>query len=323
MFIRILRSTAFLVCSLSAALSFSQNPKYPQVMELRGKVWGLQKEKSKRALKNEEILRERAHLVSEVASSVRIQLDPDRAIVLMPDSELLIPAISWESGEAPVFNLIRGSLHWKQAVASKSLYNIALTSSLFQFIAPAGDYLVSFDGSKAWTEVKVYQGQLVFSALNAESSVTIKAGQQSGFQGVREDGEIAYDVLLKGKRIPKGQLMAVTPLKAEEIGQFEKAEKAKRDLLEKERRQKLARAKQEAQAGFICKSPVARLDQCSWSCVNKAKNKKGECVPVPGSSVVCIRQRCNANGAWAEKTELTADQSGACRSQVTVGACDY
>ncbi|WP_374028763.1 hypothetical protein [Bdellovibrio bacteriovorus] len=296
--------------------------KYPLVKEWYGQVWVTGKDGKRLQVRNKQILREKALLETSLSGQVKVQLDENRMVTLMGDSVLSIPIISWEEGDAPVLILKSGEMQWTQRGKEKPRYNIALRSDLFEFIAPPGDFIFSIYPTKAFAGVKVLEGTIEFSALNGEESVTVKTGQQAGFQGVLEGGEISYDVLLKGKKIPKGQLTSVTSLDAKELSRAADEEKKRRQDIAKKQaraREAIAKAKRE---GVICSAPPAKFNECAWICLNNPKSEKKACAVDAGAS--CVRRRCNANGEWAEETVLSAEKSStSCRPQPRVAPCDY
>lgn len=86
----------------------------------------------------------------------------------------------------------------------------------------------------------------------------------------------------------------------------EKIKKAEQDA-QKKRDAALAKVKQE-QAKYVCQAPPAEFNQCMWIL---EKN-------------ICYRSRCNANGVWAEKTEVAAKTSGIqCEKTAYISVCDY
>ena len=312
--------------SASAQKLSTASPKYPLIESWKGKVLIVSKTGERTELKRSFILREHTGFVSEVGSSVVVRLDEYRSVTLgggAVRSELVLPVISWETGEAPIVNFKEGDLRWVSVKAEKKIYNIALSSQLFQFIVPVGDFLFSLDPKKAFAEVKVLKGQMEFSASNAEDSVLVKSGEQASFQGVIEGGEIAYDILLQGRKIPKGKLSKVSKIDPKYF-EAEKAKvKAAEDALKKAA---LAEAKKVAagkRPGAICHQPEGMFNECSWRCEKAGvfvKGQKQGC----GAGATCVRRRCNANGEWADRFELTAEIGGnMCKADAVVGACDY
>ena len=308
--------------SLLAASAFANAPRYPTIVEIQGQAWVTGKDGKRILVKGKPKLIEKALIETSLGARVKVDLDGERTFWVQEASEVSMPAISWESGQAPVLILKLGSLRWQQS-SEKAAYNVALRSDLFEFIPPAGDFVFSIIPDKAYTEVKVFKGKIEFSALNAEDSVTVKAGEQAGFQGVIEGGQIAYDILLKGKKIPRGKL---TGVKAVDVGEI-KAEEERLALLKKaqEAKKKAALKAVESikKAGYICEKPAGRLNECAWTCEGNPKGEKKVC-QVQTAGVSCVRQRCNANGQWAEMTSLSAEIGAtACMAQITVAPCDY
>ncbi|WP_155722614.1 hypothetical protein [Bdellovibrio bacteriovorus] len=313
-----LLSIVFLVFA-EAALAVA--PKYPAIREVYGQVWLTGKDGKRALVKGRQVLREKALLETSLTGRVKVELDEKRNFILLGSGEVLMPVISWESGEAPVVILKSGDLHWNQK--EKGAYNIALRSDLFEFLAIPGDYVLSIYPQKAFTGVKVFEGTMEFSALNGEESVTVKKGQQAGFQGVIENGEISYDVLLKGKKIPKGRLTAVTPIDAGELNKAAADEKKRLDGIAKLKAQEQARLAKLKREGVICSQPAGKFNECVWTCVNNPKKEKKNCL-VQNEGTACVRRRCNANGDWSEETTLDAEKASiVCKAQPVVAICDY
>jgi hypothetical protein len=293
--------------SLTSAVAMAA-PKYPLVEEVQGKATLAGKDGKKVPLTTKSPLQEKALFETGDDATVRVALDGARRFTVLPNSSVLLPTISWEGGEAPVLNLRAGSVRWVQSTEEKPSYNTALRSDLYEFLPPAGDYIFSIDTPKAYGEVKVIKGSIEFSALNGETSAQAKTGEQVGFQGMVEGGEIAYDVLLKGKKIPRGNLTPVTRISDKDLAAFDGAEK-KRKQAEAQKIQKQKKAAQASKkVGGICSNPSARFNECVWV-------KKGDS---------CQRRRCNANGDWAEETLLNAQNASInCKAQPVVAPCDY
>ena len=84
-----------------------------------------------------------------------------------------------------------------------------------------------------------------------------------------------------------------------------------------------ALAKSKSSDGHICSAPKGRLNQCLWQCRNNPDGEKKCRTDLP--QVNCVRQRCNANGDWADDTRLPASYFDMCKpsGEVKVGPCDY
>lgn len=297
-------------------------PKYPFVLEMTGKVSWTNKLDEEGKLKPKQVLIEKASLQTADKSQVVVQLDAYRQMRILPNSQIRLPAISWETGEAPLVELRSGSLRWREEPGKK--HNIVLRSELFEFLSPEGDYIFSYDPKKALAEVKVIAGRMEFSAMNGEDVALVTAGQKVSFQGVREGDEIVYDVLLKGKKIPRGKLGLVEELSAEEKKRYSSAQEKKEEA---QRRQKIAAQKKAQEQARdpkdICERPYGKLNQCAWECLNNPRKEKKRC-RLEDPKVQCVRKRCNANGEWAEETPIRGEKAqNICSAQPQVRECDY
>jgi hypothetical protein len=307
---------------LSTGSAWAASVKYPHLTEISGKVSVTDREGKTSPGKKNALLIEKAAIETGPGSKATLQVDAHRRVQLLAATRLELPSISWETGEAPVLVLKHGTVRWRQA--SKGSYNIALTSDLFEFLPPEGDYLFEYDPKTATASVKVVEGHISFSATHAEDVAEVGAGQKCQFQGVKESGEVVYDVLLKGKKIPRGQLGKVLPFSAAEKKQYA-ATSLKQEAAAFAKKEKAAVAARESAKDplQICKAPGARLNECAWICLNNPVKERSRCL-VEKVGVSCVRRRCNANGEWAEDTEIPAEKAAAvCGVQAKVRACDY
>ncbi len=318
----ILMSVAF---AKDVAKPVTHQPKlvhYPQVLSYSGNIFvesGLEKKFRKAKLK--EILRESAVIKTEANSRMDLAIDKDRTLTVLESTEIEIPTIAWESGDFTELILKSGQIMWQQSAAPDN--NITLKSPVFEVRPPIGISGFSYDDEHVVAEAKVFAGAMEFSALNAESSVILTAGKSVQFKGVKEDGEVAYDVLLKGRKIPKGHLQKIEnlPESVMQVYSPKAMEQRKKSDLQKILREKAK--KESLKVGQICAKPGGKLNECSWSCLQNPKGEKSQCLAdKPGVS--CVRRRCNANGLWGEETTL---ESGAamlkCKAQPFVSMCDY
>lgn len=317
----------FFLSALSfwGSFNFAQakRPNYPSVTQWQGQVWVTGVQGKRQLLVKKQVLHEKAILETSIEGTVKVQLDENRSVLLQEDSELSIPVIGIETGESPVLFLKKGSLRWHQSVGTNGPYNVAVRSDLFEFIVPAGDYILTINPTKALAGVQVFEGDFDFSALNGEESARVQSGEQVFFQGVLEDGEIAYDVLLKGKKIPRGRLTSVEAISRELI-EKEKVEAQKRAVVvaKKKRMEKITHERLK-QNDSICEQPAGKFNECAWVCVNNPKKEKKNCL-ISAGKATCVRRRCNANGVWAEEVVLDAEKDGnKCQVRPVVGACDY
>lgn len=314
-------SLILLACLFSLS-SYAVSPPYPVLQDGRGKILvSTGRDEKLLPLQKQLLLREKARIELSGDAQVVLMLDAKRKLLLSDEATIRLPGISWESGEAPIVQIEQGSLRWIQN--EKAEYAVSLKSALFEFSPGPSDFVIRVQPQKAFAEMLVVKGQVEFQAMNAETSVTLKPNQKAHFQGVIENDEIAYDILLKGRKIPKGKLSAVEQFSAEDAEQFsEEVQRKKDELL---RLKKIAEEKlaNRLLPGQICRQPNAKLNECSWTCENNPKKEKKTCrLELP--KVDCVRRRCNANGQWAEATLLDREQAMLhCASRTIVKKCDY
>ncbi len=296
--------------------------KYPQLHHLSGAAEVQSATDMKyRKPKVKEIFRDRALLRTSPTGSMEILLDEHRRMTILPDTQVFIPHITWETGEVGNIVIQTGEIFFQQTSSYGKPTRIK--SDLFDIETPVGQYKLSYYPHRAAAEAKVFSGSMEFSALNSEHSAQVTAGKKVVFEGVREDGELAFDVLLKGRRIPKGNLGKLEDIDKAEMKAYSNEEldkKRKADL------KKLAdeKAKKEAMApGVVCRNPFAKFNECAWICLNSRRGAKGKCL-TQMQGVSCVRRRCNLNGVWAEEIVLEASEGAIkCQATAQVAPCDY
>lgn len=313
---------SFMALIASAKTGDVKPVKYPVVSFYSGMVEvQTAKETKLRKPKVKELLREMALLKTGAKGSLEVALDEYRVMTLMPNTEVSIPNISWETGELSSVVILSGEIFWQQkgSVANP----IVLRSDLFEMIPPEAQFKISYSPSTMIAEVKVFSGHVEFSAMNSENSALVLTGKKVSFHGVREEGEVAYDILLKGRKIPKGYLGKVQDLPTEEMKEYSAVEIAKKKKADLQRLADEQARKQVLLPGQVCRFPIGKLNECSWTCLKNPAGSKGKCLTSkPGVS--CVRRRCNANGIWGEEYTLQPDEGALkCRSTAVVAPCDY
>jgi hypothetical protein len=118
-------------------------------------------------------------------------------------------------------------------------------------------------------------------------------------------------------------LTAITAVDASELNKkAENQKKIQAEAAASAKKSKAAAAKFKKE-GYICAAPSGKFNQCAWICQNNPKKEKKRCLAAQ-AGVSCVRQRCNANGVWAEVTTLDAEKaSTTCEAKPVVAACDY
>lgn len=260
-------------------------------------------------LKPGQILKDRAVLRSGAESQARLQLSAENFLILMPMTDLEIPAIHWEAGKIDSLFLNSGSIR----LVCKSECDLRMRTKIFDEAVGSGDFIISYNEKEPSIRVEVLDGEINFRGLENETQVLLKSGEQAEFKGQFENGEVAYDTLLRGRKVARGQMTPVLKIPKDRQAKL---------WLEEEKFHKKEKAIQKAKsrsAEQICDQPWGRLNECAYQCVRNSKAAK-ICDLEGGAK--CIRKRCNANGLWADETILGAQESQ-CEMKDVVKPCDY
>lgn len=269
------------------------------------------------AFQKGEKIRGQAIIHTDAQSEIVIQLEPDVKIKIYPNSEVHFPMIHWEGGAIEEIILKSGRIRWQSTASSK----IQLKSDLFDSIFPSGTFVIIYNPKTPQVELISLEGNIAFQEKNGEESVQLSSGKKVHFLGQLDDGEIAYDVLLQGRKIPKGHKSQVEDVSPEDIKNYSyEAEKKALEL--KAKKIKEAAVPKKTRKDEICRNPNGLFNECSWVCENNPKDQSHCRMDL--AKVQCVRYRCNANGQWAERSEVERS-SGAkiCGRQPVVQACDY
>lgn len=256
------------------------------------------------------VLKEQARIVLSANSVLDLKLDAERRIRFFERSDVSIPNISWETGEAAQVDLRRGRLRWMGPASE-----IKLLTPLVELKPTDSDFILSYDDKTGRTEIMMVKGAMEFRAQNAEKKLQLHTGEKAYFQGIFEEGEVAYDILLKGRKIPRGKLSGVEKVSAAEMKPFLEEERLKKLAAQKAAQDRKNRAAADRREGVICGDPRARLNECAWTTLGGH----------------CVRRRCNANGQWAEDTRVSAEEAKKCPgapkkgdpAKSFVSDCDY
>lgn len=237
----------------------------------------------------------RLRVVSE-KGWVELKLRPQFRIWILNDSEVeVVPG---------KIQLIKGQVLFQCNDSCDYNLETPLTSDSLK----VGKYLVQYFPLVPKISVAVQKGEFYLRGLESEQVKVLKENEFAEFEGRFEFGEIAYDILLKGKKSARGLLSAVREVSEKEKQLF------KAPVPQVTSKNKSTEQKSE----YICKKPSAKLNQCFWSCEGLKKGQK-ECDVKKHS---CIRSRCNAAGIWSDETKLEPTR-WKCKASVYVSECDY
>lgn len=194
-------------------------------------------------------------------------------------------------------------------VSCKDSCDVNLSTPVTSDLLSPGEYLIEYFPKVAKFTVAVKNGSFRLRGLGNDKSLLISENQAAEFEGRFEFGEIAYDILLQGKKSARGLLSAVREPSPEErrkmiLPVIPKVQKSSAPV-------KIS--------DFICSNPRGKLNQCLWRCVGASKAEKTCLV----SRHSCERSRCNANGKWSDQTLLEPTRWKCKSTSSLVAECDY
>lgn len=288
--------------------------KEPYVMSFTGKVQVTDSRGKAQAPKRGQLLREKAVFETGPQSLVQVALSKNERLFVGPQSRVSIPVISWEDGSMERLELEKGSMRLLNLTSAPRLVVTPVSRDTYS----EADLLFEVDPSAARLRVAVLDGRTAFRGLENEEFTPLERGEEATFQGVIEGGEIVFDVLLQGRKVARGK---VEPKKKSTLTPAQMWWTEAEKIAQKDKAADVARVKEKARAGAICQKPSARLNECAWVCENNPKKEKKAC-RLELANVRCVRMKCDANGEWSDRLEITPSKSP-CGVQPLVAACDY
>ena len=149
------------------------------------------------------------------------------------------------------------------------------------------------------------------SIFDHESVKNLKYQEGASFHGVLDkDGELEFDLLLEGRKVPKGEwkesftcdfkqiLKEMNDLEASEVAKIKKNEQQKKAA---DKKRKIEYDKS------LCHEPNGQFNECLWKWEEK----------------LCVRYRCDGQGQWKDRQQLPKKNNYHCETKPKVSACDY
>ena len=244
---------------------------------------------------------------------IKIQLNGFDSITVYEKSKVQVLDLNLESGFVNDLYFMSGKIRYSTLfrVSDKTVDVITLRTPFFDLkVNGLVDFYIDLDMSKPQVNVRVIKGVLPLEFFSYETKVSLKAGEMVTFVGEMADDKqgIKYDVLLEGKKIPRGTLSEIQKFDLSgylaEEDRAKKTEINRKKQIERRRLEKIRKQK-EYEDSFLCKKPFGQKDQCAW------KLESGK----------CFRKRCNVSGQWGDLTERPA--SANCKQDWFVTSCDY
>ena len=251
----------------------------------------------------------------------------DRLFVYGPSQ---INFIFLEGDHSLLLNLQRGQMRWISSALRESekktgppLSKVLLKTDLVELELTSSDAGFLYDPFVPKVEVFNMKGNSKLKVRDSFESVQLDGKQKIHFQGVIEEHEIAYDLLLEGKKIPKGILSPPITIASKEEEIFIPRVRPRIQKESKSRLGKNGSFLKEKSKDYVCKKPLGKINQCAWVCEGVSGGKFKNC-PTEKKHVECVRRRCDANGEWRDPYKLPKDAGKLkCSGKPIVASCDY
>lgn len=292
------------LCSKLGSLEF------PVISQFNGVVTLVTKSGQFHVIKKGEALKEKVSLRTGEKTQVRLELDEKSSVTILENSEIEIPLIDRDSGEVSTVILKSGNIRVDSQGSNQRIFSTPVTQDVYSEV----QFLLSYDVSRGRASVTCFRGVINFRGFEAETSARIGPGERAYFQGVLEAGQPTFDVLLKGRRVARGQLGAVESLTPEELNTLQESSLVQKPSPPPKPKKKIRLP------GQICDEPYAKLNECVWTCEGLPKHSKKAIKSCDGYQ--CVRRRCDANGKWSDAFTLPGIESK-CQLKPVVQACDY
>lgn len=201
-----------------------------------------------------------------------------------------------------------------QTVVDESAYDaIKIDSDFFSILTEEDQklsLLVDSNPKNALLEVCNFSKDYKLYLFNHETPQTLKTNEGIQFQGVLDsEGKVAYDLLLQKRKVPQGKWLNKKPCEESQVKKIQEQVEKNR-LSENQKNEKIRKAliakKKRDDDHFLCHKPYGQLNQCHFILQQKR----------------CYRTRCNAEGKWAEKEEISTIKNH-CTTKGEVKSCDY
>jgi hypothetical protein len=295
-------------------IEYKVEPLTLRVLTLEGDVFWQVDGKTPQKISPGEVLRGEGSIRTEANGRLLIQTYGDNLVSLFEKSEISVRHPLDVTTGSSLFDVSRGRMRLRH-LKGKEIHAGGNT--------PVAQW--SFRGIDVLVEYRVELAESAITALNGTGTQMVpgrdleqqfSSGDTSSFRGKIVDGDLATDILMRGKRIVLGDFVPLTHHDGAEIASL-----AKETMMPLPVR-KIA-IKPKLKLGQICEAPIAKYNQCAWICEGNPKKESRHCrLELP--QVHCVRKRCNANGKWAEESRLPASTEGLCKTaDPQIGTCDY
>lgn len=248
---------------------------------------------------------------------IKIELGDDFYLIVFPESSLKVEGFYITKKDYKVKSLIfnSGRFYLKNGSQMPEELTVNYQSDFFIWKNTEKNNQREFflEINPVIAQVRFCAGAQGISAsiFDHETVKKLKFQEGASFQGVmQKNGELEFDLLLQGRKVPKGEwqesftcdfkqiLKEMNDLEASEIAKIKKSELQKK-LAEKKRKAEYDKS--------LCHEPNGQFNDCLWKLEDK----------------LCTRYRCDGQGQWKDRQQLPKNSQYHCETKPKVAKCDY
>ena len=265
-------------------------------------------------LSKKTVLNESVKIVTRVDELIELQIREKFKFIIFPQSEVLIEGFQDENSkqfEVKTIEMLTGRFY----VQNFSIKPVVFESVFFKWehsdLQKYEEFFIDLDVATAQLKICGGETGLKVNLFDLEETKALTHEKGAQFQGVIEKNDIAFDYLLKGRKIPKGQWKEDFTCDFKNILSQVNAIQtniASKNKLILQKKKNLEIKKQKEYSLSLCHEPNGQLNDCYW------KIEKNS----------CYRYRCNAEGKWADQFLVSPkDIKTYCSKKVVVKKCNY
>lgn len=254
---------------------------------------------------------------TSASEQIKIELGKDFYIIVFPESSLKVEGYYITKIDYKVKSVIFNSGRFYLKNGSNLEEDLAVNYQSDFFIWKNSEknnqreFFVEYNPVIAQVRFCAGNQGLSASLFDHETVKKLKFQEGASFQGQKDKaGELEFDLLLEGRKAPKGEWKESFTCDfkqiLKEMNDLEAAEIAK--IKNKEQQKKAAEKKRKAEYDkSLCHEPNGQFNDCLWKLENKS----------------CVRYRCDGQGQWKDRQVLSKSNQYQCETMARVNACDY
>lgn len=259
-------------------------------------------------------LNESVKIVTGVDELIELQVREKFKFIVFPQSEVLIEGFQDENTkefEVKTIEMLSGRFY----VQNFSIKPITFESVFFKWehsdLQKYEEFFVDLDKVQALLKICAGETGLKVNLFDLEETKSLTREKGAQYQGVVEKNEVAFDYLLKGRKIPKGQWKEDFTCDFKnilsQVNDIQKNRETKnKSVLQNKKNLELKKQKEYSLS--LCHEPNGQFNDCYW----RAEYNK------------CYRYRCNAEGKWTDQFLVSPkDVKTYCSNKVIVKKCNY